>query len=118
MKKIAAIIQPYKLVDVQEALVGIGIYGMTVTEVKGHGHQGGHTEQYRGTTQVVDLVPKLMVEVVVESERADETIETLETLVDAARTGAIGDGKVFIEDVDEAIRIRTGDRGRAAIAAV
>lgn len=115
MKKIAAIIQPYKLADVQEALVGIGIYGMTVTEVKGHGHQGGHTEQYRGTSQVVDLIPKLMLEVVVESERADETIETLQALVDAARTGAIGDGKVFVEEVDEAIRIRTGDRGRAAV---
>lgn len=115
MKKIAAIIQPYKLNDVQDALVGIGIYGMTVTEVKGHGHQGGHTEQYRGSSQVIDLLPKLLVEVVVESERADETIETLETLVDAARTGAIGDGKVFVEEVEEAVRIRTGDRGQAAI---
>jgi nitrogen regulatory protein PII len=115
MIKIVAVIRPHKLAEVQKALVGLGIHGLTVTEVKGHGHQGGHTEQYRGTSRVVDLVCKLRVETVVESARADEAIETLEVLVDAARTGAIGDGKVFVENIDEAVRIRTGERGDSAL---
>ncbi len=115
MIKIVAVIRPHKLAEVQKALVESGIHGLTVTEVKGHGHQGGHTEQYRGTSRVVDLVPKLRVETVVESARADEVIETIEALVDAARTGAIGDGKVFIETIDEAVRIRTGQRGDCAL---
>jgi nitrogen regulatory protein P-II 1 len=112
MKKIEAIIQPHKLEEVKEALKGIGIDGMTVTEVRGHGRQKGHKEVYRGMEYQVDLLPKIKLEIVVASERADEAIRTL---VAAARTGKIGDGKIFVFDVAEAIRIRNDDRGETAL---
>jgi len=112
MKKIEAVIQPFKLDDVKEALMGIGIDGMTITEVRGHGRQKGHTEVYRGREYTVDLLPKVKVDVVVADSRADEVVKTL---VAAARTGKIGDGKVFVYDVAEAVRIRNDDRGDAAL---
>ena len=112
MKKIEAVIQPLKLDDVKEALMGIGIDGMTITEVRGHGRQKGHTEVYRGREYTVDLLPKVKVDVVVADGRADEVVKTL---VAAARTGKIGDGKVFVYDVAEAVRIRNDDRGDAAL---
>jgi nitrogen regulatory protein P-II 1 len=112
MKKIEAIIQPFKIDDVKEALKGIGIDGMTISEVRGHGRQKGHSEVYRGQEYKVDLLPKVKVEMVVPSERSDDVINALST---AARTGKIGDGKIFISDVAEAIRIRNGDRGEAAL---
>lgn len=112
MKKIEAIIQPFKLEDVKDALVGIGIDGMTVTEVRGHGRQKGHKEVYRGQEYVVDLLPKVKLEMVVPETRAEEVVKTL---ADAARTGKIGDGKVFVLDVAEAVRIRNDDRGDAAL---
>src|SRR6266403_3233466 len=111
MKKIEAIIQPSKLDDVKEALKVIGIDGMTITEVRGHGRQKGHKEVYRGQEYNVDLLPKVKVELVVASSRAEEVIKTLTA---AARTGKIGDGKLFVYDVVEAIRIRNDDRGEAA----
>src|SRR3974390_2855256 len=103
MKKIEAIIQPHKLEDVKEALKAIGIDGMTISEVRGHGRQKGHKEVYRGMEYQVDLLPKVKVEMVVSSERADEVIRAVSK---AARTGKIGDGKIFVFDVAEAIRIR------------
>src|SRR5690242_21800009 len=112
MKKIEAIIQPFKLDDVKEALKAIGIDGMTITEVRGHGRQKGHTETYRGQEYNVDLLPKVKVEVVVQDGRMEEVLKTLTT---AARTGKIGDGKVFVYDVAQAIRIRNGDQGESAI---
>jgi nitrogen regulatory protein P-II 1 len=112
MKKIEAIIQPFKIDDVKEALKGIGIDGMTIVEVRGHGRQKGHKEVYRGQEYNVDLLPKVKIELVVPSERADEVIHTIVT---AARTGKIGDGKIFIYDVLEAIRIRNDDTGEAAL---
>ena len=112
MKKIEAIIQPFKLEEVKEALKGIGIDGMTVSEVRGHGRQKGHKEVYRGQEYQVDLLPKVKIEMVVPSERADEVIKTV---VSAARTGKIGDGKIFVYDVAEAIRIRNDDRSDAAL---
>ena len=112
MKKIEAIIQPHKLEDVKEALKAIGIDGMTISEVRGHGRQKGHKEVYRGMEYQVDLLPKVKVEMVVPDGRADEVARTL---VASARTGKIGDGKVFIYDVAEAIRIRNDDRGEAAL---
>jgi nitrogen regulatory protein P-II 1 len=112
MKKIEAVIQPFKLDDVKEALKSIGIDGMTITEVRGHGRQKGHKEVYRGQEYNVDLLPKVKVELVVPSERIDEI---LNTIIAAARTGKIGDGKIFVYDVQEAIRIRNDDRGPAAI---
>jgi nitrogen regulatory protein P-II 1 len=112
MKKIEAIIQPHKLEDVKEALKAIGIDGMTITEVRGHGRQKGHKEIYRGMEYQVDLLPKVKVEMVVPAGRADEVISTL---VASARTGKIGDGKVFVYDVAEAIRIRNDDRGEGAL---
>src|SRR6202042_3791129 len=112
MKKIEAVIQPFKLDDVKEALTGIGVDGMTITEVRGHGRQKGHKEVYRGREYNVDLLPKVKIELVVGDDRADEVIKTLTT---AARTGKIGDGKVFVYDVAEAIRIRNDDRGDAAL---
>ena len=112
MKKIEAIIQPFKLEDVKEALKGIGIDGMTVCEVRGHGRQKGHKEIYRGMEYQVDLLPKLKIELVVPAARAEDVIEAL---MQAARTGKIGDGKIFVYDVAEAIRIRNGDRGEAAL---
>ena len=112
MKKIEAVIQPFKLDDVKEALKSIGIDGMTITEVRGHGRQKGHKEVYRGQEYNVDLLPKVKMELVVPSERIDEI---LNTIIAAARTGKIGDGKIFVYDVQEAIRIRNDDRGPAAI---
>lgn len=112
MKKIEAIIQPHKLEEVKEAIKGIGIDGMTVSEVRGHGRQKGHKEIYRGMEYQVDLLPKIKLEIVVPSTRAEEVIRTL---VAAARTGKIGDGKIFVFDVAEAIRIRNDDRGETAL---
>ncbi len=112
MKKIEAIVQPFKLEEVKEALKGIGIDGMTVIEVRGHGRQKGHKEVYRGQEYEVDLLPKVKLEMVVPSSRADEVVTTL---VGAARTGKIGDGKIFVSDVAEAIRIRNDERGEAAL---
>jgi|ERR1019366_3629478 nitrogen regulatory protein P-II 1 len=112
MKKIEAIIQPHKIEDVKEALKKIGIDGMTITEVRGHGRQKGHKEVYRGMEYQVDLLPKVKLEMVVPDDRSDETIKTL---ADAARTGKIGDGKIFVFEVAEAIRIRNDDRGEIAL---
>jgi nitrogen regulatory protein P-II 1 len=112
MKKIEAIIQPFKLDEVKEALAGIGVDGMTISEVRGHGRQKGHKEVYRGREYTVDLLPKLKIEVVVADSRYEELVKTLTT---AARTGKIGDGKIFVYDVAEAIRIRNDDRGDAAL---
>jgi nitrogen regulatory protein P-II 1 len=112
MKKIEAIIQPHKLEDVKEALKAIGVDGMTITEVRGHGRQKGHKEIYRGMEYQVDLLPKVKVELVIADARAEEVIKTV---VESARTGKIGDGKVFVYDVAEAIRIRNDDRGEAAL---
>jgi nitrogen regulatory protein P-II 1 len=112
MKKIEAIIQPHKLDEVKDALIGIGVDGMTVSEVRGHGRQKGHTETYRGQEYKVDLLPKVKIELVVTSARADEIVRTLST---AARSGKVGDGKVFVTDVVDAVRIRNEDRGEAAL---
>ncbi|HUA17322.1 MAG TPA: P-II family nitrogen regulator [Bryobacteraceae bacterium] len=112
MKKIEAIIQPHKLEDVKEALKGIGIDGMTISEVRGHGRQRGHKEVYRGMEYQVDLLPKVKLEMVIADERAEEVIQTV---VSSARTGKIGDGKVFVYDVAEAIRIRNDERGDNAL---
>ncbi len=112
MKKIEAIIQPFKIEEVKEALKAIGIDGMTVSDVRGHGRQKGHKETYRGQEYNVDLLPKLKLETIVPDDRAEEAIATLAA---AARTGKIGDGKIFIYDVAEAIRIRNGDRGDSAV---
>jgi nitrogen regulatory protein P-II 1 len=112
VKKIEAIIKPFKLDDVKDALHEVGVSGITVTEVKGFGRQKGHTELYRGAEYVVDFLPKVKVEVVVEDDLADRTVEAIEN---AARTGRIGDGKIFVLQIEQAIRIRTGDRGQDAI---
>ena len=112
MKKIEAVIQPFKLDEVKAALKGIGIDGMTITEVWGHGRQKGHREVYRGQEYVVDLLPKVKLEMVVPSERTEEVVKTL---AGAARTGKIGDGKIFVYDVAEAVRIRNDDRGDLAL---
>ena len=112
MKKIEAIIQPFKLEEVKEALKGIGIDGMTVSEVRGHGRQKGHKEVYRGQEYQVDLLPKVKLELVIADARLEEVVRTI---TQAARTGKIGDGKVFIYDVAEAIRIRNDDRGESAL---
>ena len=112
MKLVTAIIKPFKLDEVREALSGIGVQGITVTEVKGFGRQKGHTELYRGAEYVIDFLPKVKVEVVVEDSMVENVIEAIEN---AARTGRIGDGKIFVIDVEQAIRIRTGDRGSDAI---
>ena len=112
MKKIEAIIQPHKLEEVKEALKNIGIDGMTITEVRGHGRQKGHKEVYRGMEYQVDLLPKVKLEMVVPSARATEVIKTLG---DAARTGKIGDGKVFVYDLEQVVRIRTGETGKEAL---
>ena len=112
MKKIDAIIQPFKLDAVKEALMAIGIDGMTISEVRGHGRQKGHKEAYRGQEYNIDLLPKIKVEMVVSGQRSEEVIATLAR---AAQTGKIGDGKIFISDVSEVVRIRNGDRGEAAL---
>lgn len=112
MKKIEAIIKPFKLDEVKEALNEIGIQGITVSEVKGFGRQKGHTELYRGAEYVVDFLPKIKIEIVV---KADMVAKVVETIVNTAKTGRIGDGKIFVLPVDEAIRIRTGEKGEEAI---
>jgi nitrogen regulatory protein P-II 1 len=112
MNKIEAIIQPFKLEEVKESLKAIGIDGMTITEVRGHGRQKGHKEVYRGQEYNVDLLPKVKIELVVPASRKEEVVRTLSL---AARTGKIGDGKIFVYDVAEAIRIRNDDRGDAAL---
>ena len=112
MKRIDAIIQPHKLQDVREALEKIGVGALTVSDVRGPGRQKGHKEIYRGAAYQLDLLPKVKVEIVIPDSRLDETVTTL---VEAARTGHIGDGKVFIDSVEEAIRIRNGERGEAAL---
>jgi nitrogen regulatory protein P-II 1 len=112
MKKIEAIIKPFKLDEVREALSDIGVSGLTVTEVKGFGRQKGHTELYRGAEYVVDFLPKVKLEVVV----ADSLLErAMEAIINAARTGKIGDGKIFVTAVEQVVRIRTGESGEAAI---
>ena len=112
MKKIEAIIKPFKLDEVREALSDAGITGLTVTEVKGFGRQKGHTELYRGAEYVVDFLPKVKIEVVVSDELLDST---LEAIIKAARTGKIGDGKIFVSDIAQVVRIRTGETGEAAV---
>jgi len=112
MRKIEAIIKPFKLDDVKEALTEIGVHGMTVSEVKGFGRQRGHTEIYRGAEYRVDFVPKLKLEVVVDSELVPEVVKVIEQ---KAKTGSIGDGKIFVSALDEVVRIRTGERGKDAV---
>jgi len=112
MKKLEAIVQPFKMEEVKEALKAIGIDGMTITEVRGHGRQKGHKEVYRGQEYNVDLLPKVKFELVVAEARLEEVLAALTA---SARTGKIGDGKIFVYDVAEAIRIRNGDRGDAAL---
>ncbi len=112
MKKIEAIIKPFKLDDVKEALNGLGIKGMTITEVKGYGRQNGHKEIYRGAEYVVDFIPKIKIELIVRSEQVSEIIETIRN---AALTGKIGDGKIFVLPVEQVIRVRTGETGEDAI---
>jgi len=112
MKKIEAIIKPFKLDEVKNALTKIGVQGMTVTEVNGFGRQKGHTESYRGTEYAIDFLPKSKIEIIITDELVTQVIETIER---AAKTGKIGDGKIFLSPVEEVIRIRTGERGRDAI---
>ena len=112
MKKIEAIIKPFKLDEVREALSDVGVSGLTVTEVKGFGRQKGHTELYRGAEYVVDFLPKIKVEVVLAEALVERAVESI---VRAARTGKIGDGKIFVTDVDQVIRIRTGESGEDAV---
>ncbi len=112
MKKIEAIIKPFKLDEVKEALQEVGVQGITVLEAKGFGRQKGHTELYRGAEYVIDFLPKVKIEVVVPDDMLEKVIEAIET---AARTGRIGDGKIFISDIAEAVRIRTGERGPEAL---
>ncbi len=112
MKKVEAIIKPFKLEEVKDALTEIGVHGLTVSEVKGFGRQKGHTELYRGAEYVVDFIPKIKIEVVVSEDMVEKVVETI---VNSARTGRIGDGKVFIVPVEDIIRIRTGERGKDAI---
>jgi len=112
MKLITAIIKPFKLDDVREALGGVGVKGITMTEVKGFGRQKGHTELYRGAEYVVDFLPKVKLEMVIDDSLADQVIEVI---TNAASTGKIGDGKIFVSPIDEAIRIRTGETGADAL---
>ncbi len=112
MKKIEAIIKPFKLEEVKENLGAAGVTGLTVSEVKGFGRQRGHTELYRGAEYIVDFLPKVKIEIVVKNEDLDKAIEAIQT---AAKTGRIGDGKIFVIDLEQVIRIRTGDTGEQAI---
>lgn len=112
MKKIEAIIKPFKLDDVKEALNDIGIQGMTISEVKGYGRQKGHKEIYRGAEYVVDFIPKIKIEIVVAADRADQVVQKIR---EAANTNKIGDGKIFVLPVEEAVRVRTGEKGSDAI---
>jgi nitrogen regulatory protein P-II 1 len=112
MKKIEAIIKPFKLDEVKEALADVGVLGLTVTEVKGFGRQKGHTKLYRGAEYVVDFLPKVKIEIVLSDELVPKVLEAIER---AAKTGRIGDGKIFVSTVDEVVRIRTGERGEPAL---
>lgn len=112
MKLITAVIKPFTLEDVKQSLEQMGVYGMTVTEIQGFGQQKGHTEVYRGAEYAVDFVPKVKVEIVVSNEQLDEVVAAI---VDTARTGKIGDGKVWVMDVEELVRVRTGERGIDAL---
>jgi nitrogen regulatory protein P-II 1 len=112
MKKIEAIIKPFKLDEVKDALHEVGVKGLTVTEAKGFGRQRGHTELYRGAEYVVDFLPKVKIEVVLEDDQVDRAVEAI---MQAARTGRIGDGKIFVNPVEEVIRIRTGEKGSEAV---
>ncbi len=112
MKKIEVIIKPFKLDDVKEALNGIGIKGMTISEVKGYGRQKGHTEIYRGAEYVVDFLPKIKLEIIIDTDQVDKVIETV---ISAARTGKIGDGKIFVLPVEKIVRVRTGETDHEAI---
>jgi len=112
MKFVMAIVKPFKLDDVREALSEIGVSGMTVTEVRGFGHQKGHTELYRGAEYVVDFLPKIKIEVAVEAKMLDRTIEAI---IGTAKTGKIGDGKIFIFDLEQVVRVRTGETGSEAL---
>ena len=112
MKKVEAVIKPFKLDDVKEALTQLGVFGMTVTEVRGFGRQKGHTELYRGSEYTIDFLPKVKIEVVVPNDLVDKVVSAI---VSAAKTGSIGDGKVFVLPIGEAVRIRTGEKGESAI---
>ncbi|MCR5220462.1 MAG: P-II family nitrogen regulator [bacterium] len=112
MKKVECIIKPFKLDEVKEALGDLGIQGITVCEVRGFGRQKGHTELYRGAEYVVDFIPKIKIELVIPDELVDQVVETI---TEAARTGHVGDGKIFVMPVEEAVRIRTGERGEDAL---
>ncbi|WP_028951152.1 P-II family nitrogen regulator [Sulfurihydrogenibium subterraneum] len=112
MKKVEAIIKPFKLEEVKDVIASIGIFGMTVSEVKGFGRQKGHTELYRGAEYVIDFLPKIKLEIVVDDEMVEKVVEAI---VSSARTGKVGDGKIFITPVEDVIRIRTGERGTEAL---
>jgi len=112
MKKVEAIIRPFRIDDVREALGEIGVKGMTLTEVKGYGRQKGHTELYRGSEYQIDFLPKIKIEVVVSDHLADKVVDTI---VNAAKTGQVGDGKIFIYNVEDAVRVRTGESGEDAL---
>ena len=112
MKLVTAIIKPFKLEEVRDALLGIGVHGMTITEVKGYGRQKGHTEIYRGAEYAVNFLPKIRIEVAVASEEADRVVEAISA---AAKTGEIGDGKIFVAPIDQALRIRTGETDADAL---
>lgn len=112
MKKIEAIIKPFKVDDVKDALNGIGIAGMTISEVKGYGRQKGHTEIYRGAEYVVDFIPKVKIEIVIDAEQVDRVVDTI---MEAANTGKIGDGKIFVLPVERVVRVRTGEQDRDAV---
>lgn len=112
MKLITAVVKPFTLEDIKQALEQVGVYGMTVTEIQGFGQQKGHTEVYRGAEYAVDFVPKLKIEIVVSDAQMDEVVRTV---VDTARTGKIGDGKVWVTDVEELVRVRTGETGNDAL---
>ncbi len=112
MKRIVAVIKPFKLDDVKDALTGIGVKGMSVAEIRGFGRQKGHTEIYRGAEYVVDFIPKIKVEIVVPDQRVEDVVAAIR---DSAQTGKIGDGKIFISSVDDCVRIRTGERGEDAL---
>jgi nitrogen regulatory protein P-II 1 len=112
MKKLEAIIQPNKLEDVKSALAAVGVDGLTISEVRGHGRQKGHTETYRGSEYKVDLLPKLKLETIVNDGQVEQVLDVLAT---AARSGRVGDGKIFVSSIEDAVRIRNGDRGEAAL---
>ena len=112
MKKVEAVIKPFKLDEVKEALSGAGVQGITVSEVKGFGRQRGHTELYRGAEYVVDFLPKVKLEIIIKDDQLDQVVEAIGS---AAKTGRIGDGKIFVTDVNEVVRIRTGEKGESAL---